>query len=180
MIGILVLAIGGPRQHQPEWVTQRHTHSGVQGRTTIDGEMPRRPRRHALPGSTASIRVTVTRTDSDKVITVVTTDVDGQFRMPLPPGTYLLRPDNLDAAPRDDRVDGCGREHLDANGLRVRAGTGVLDRWAGLHQRDVRACRRRDRDQLVPPRDCMNGQRHLAPIQRWRPWTSIRSGIDAM
>ena len=44
-------------------------------------------------------RVTVLRADSAGRVAVVETDTDGRFRVPLPPGRYELRGENLAAAP---------------------------------------------------------------------------------
>jgi hypothetical protein len=72
--------------------------SGVQGRTTIDGGCPVIRADTPCPDKPLPARITVTATGSDTAITTVTTGADGQFRIPLPAGTYLLHPDNVDAA----------------------------------------------------------------------------------
>jgi hypothetical protein len=72
--------------------------SGVQGRTTIDGGCPVIRAGTPCPDRPLSARITVTRTGSDTVIATVMSDADGGFRISLPPGTYLLRPDNLAGA----------------------------------------------------------------------------------
>jgi hypothetical protein len=70
----------------------------VQGRTTIDGGCPVIRADTPCPDRPLPSRITVTRTGSDTAITTISTDADGQFRIPLPAGNYLLHPDNLDAA----------------------------------------------------------------------------------
>jgi hypothetical protein len=72
--------------------------SGMQGRTTIDGGCPVIRAGTPCPNRPLSARITVTRTGSDAVIATITSDADGGFRISLPPGTYLLRPDNLAGA----------------------------------------------------------------------------------
>ncbi|QFZ19098.1 carboxypeptidase-like regulatory domain-containing protein [Saccharothrix syringae] len=69
--------------------------SGVDGRTVVDGGCP--PARDAppCPDEPLSARIRVTRTGSGDTAAEATSDVDGRFRIPLPPGRYTLHPANL-------------------------------------------------------------------------------------
>ncbi|MDT5025763.1 MAG: hypothetical protein QOE61_2189 [Micromonosporaceae bacterium] len=87
-----------PSTTQPSAKPTAAEGSGMQGRTTIDGGCPVIRAGTPCPDRPLSARITVTRTGSDTVITTITSDADGEFRIPLPPGTYLLRPDNLAGA----------------------------------------------------------------------------------
>jgi hypothetical protein len=87
-----------PTTTQPSAEPTAAEGSGVQGRTTIDGGCPVIRAGTPCPNRPLSARITVTRSGSDTVIATVTSDADGGFRISLPPGTYLLRPDNLAGA----------------------------------------------------------------------------------
>jgi hypothetical protein len=47
------------------------------------------------PDKPLAARLTVTRTGSARTVATATSDSRGYFRIPLPPGDYVVRPENL-------------------------------------------------------------------------------------
>ncbi|MFL6128899.1 MAG: hypothetical protein ACJ73E_07520 [Mycobacteriales bacterium] len=67
--------------------------SGVEGHTMVDGGCPILRPGSPCPDLPIRARITVTGPDGEQV-TTQETGVDGRFRIPLPPGSYLLHPAN--------------------------------------------------------------------------------------
>jgi hypothetical protein len=94
-----LLLLAGCAHTSPNATPAATQNSGVQGRTTIDGGCPVIRADTPCPDRPLTARITVIRDGSDTtILATITTNADGQFRIPLPPGTYLLRPDNLAGA----------------------------------------------------------------------------------
>jgi hypothetical protein len=69
--------------------------SGIQGRTMVDAGSPMVYGRTPSPDRPLSARLTVTGEHDARSVAEATSDADGRFRIPLPPGTYVLHPANL-------------------------------------------------------------------------------------
>ncbi|MEV0737641.1 carboxypeptidase-like regulatory domain-containing protein [Streptomyces sp. NPDC050549] len=50
------------------------------------------------PDRPLSARLTITSGDAEQAVTETTSDADGHFRIPLPPGTCTISPANLTGA----------------------------------------------------------------------------------
>jgi len=76
--------------------------SGVTGVSVIDGGCPVSAVGSRCGDKPWPSRITVVDPRSGATVASVTTDQDGVFRIPLPPGTYELRPANVNgtALPR--------------------------------------------------------------------------------
>jgi len=72
--------------------------SGIKGRTMVDGGCPMTRDHSPCPDRPLSARLTITSGDPEETVTETTSDADGHFRIPLPPGTYTIRPANLTGA----------------------------------------------------------------------------------
>lgn len=73
--------------------------SGVVGQAVVDAGCPVLRPDSPCPQHPVRARITVTRAGSGEVAASVETDAQGQFRIPLPAGTYLLHPANVTSAP---------------------------------------------------------------------------------
>ena len=80
----------------------------------VNGNCPVIKDHSPCPDKPLSARLTVTRPNSDAPVTHVTTDSDGRFHLPLPPGRYVLHPSNL-----------TGALHPAAAPIEVEVGSGV-------------------------------------------------------
>ncbi|MEV0804874.1 carboxypeptidase-like regulatory domain-containing protein [Micromonospora sp. NPDC050200] len=76
-------------------VTAASSDSGIEGRTTVDGGCPVIRDNSPCPDAPLSARLTVTRQGFDVPVASTTSDSDGRFRLPLPPGRYVVHPSNL-------------------------------------------------------------------------------------
>jgi hypothetical protein len=72
--------------------------SGVQGRTMVDGGCPVVRAQSPCPDRPLSARLTITGADQTRTVAETTSDTDGRFRVPLPPGSYTIHPANLTGA----------------------------------------------------------------------------------
>jgi hypothetical protein len=72
--------------------------SGIEGRTMVDGGCPPARDTSPCPDKPLRSRLTVLRADSGRTVATTTSDGNGHFRIPLPPGHYVVRPDNLTGA----------------------------------------------------------------------------------
>jgi hypothetical protein len=72
--------------------------SGIKGRTMVDGGCPMVRDHSPCPDRPLSARLTITGGAPERTVTETTSDADGHFRIPLPPGTYTIRPTNLTGA----------------------------------------------------------------------------------
>jgi hypothetical protein len=80
--------------------TTRQIDSGVRGRTIVDAGWPPLPTTTtATPFHPLSARITVTRVGSPDPVTTAVSDAHGNFRIPLPPGHYVLKSDPTTEAP---------------------------------------------------------------------------------
>ncbi|MEV6056215.1 carboxypeptidase-like regulatory domain-containing protein [Streptomyces sp. NPDC052107] len=73
-------------------------HSGIKGRTMVDGGCPVVREGSPCPDRPLSARLTITSGDPERTVAETTSDADGHFRVSLPPGTYTVRPANLTGA----------------------------------------------------------------------------------
>ncbi|MFJ5309727.1 carboxypeptidase-like regulatory domain-containing protein [Streptomyces sp. NPDC088350] len=64
----------------------------------VDGGCPMARDHSPCPDRPLSVRLTITSGDGGRTVTKTTSDADGHFRLPLPPGTYTIRPANLTGA----------------------------------------------------------------------------------
>jgi hypothetical protein len=69
--------------------------SGVTGVTLVAGNCPVSRVDPACADKPVPARLTVVDSHSGATVATVTTGADGVFRIPLPPGTYELRPANV-------------------------------------------------------------------------------------
>ncbi len=74
------------------------TQSGIDGRTMVDAGCPMARNASPCPDKPLAAKLTVTRAGSARTVATATSDSRGYFRIPLPPGEYVLRPDNLTGA----------------------------------------------------------------------------------
>lgn len=65
----------------------------------VDAGCPMVRNASPCPDRPLSARITVAPASGGDTVANVTSDNDGRFRVPLPPGTYTLRPANLTGAP---------------------------------------------------------------------------------
>ncbi|WP_262060964.1 carboxypeptidase-like regulatory domain-containing protein [Streptomyces sp. STR69] len=72
--------------------------SGIKGRTMVDGGCPMARDHSPCPDRPLSARLTITGGDGGGTVTETTSDADGHFRIPLPPGSYTIHPANLTGA----------------------------------------------------------------------------------
>ena len=72
--------------------------SGVTGVSVVDGGCPVSVVGGRCGDKPWPARISVVEPTSGATVASVTTDQDGVFRIPLPPGTYQLRPANLNGA----------------------------------------------------------------------------------
>jgi hypothetical protein len=72
--------------------------SGIEGRTMVDGGCPVIRRGSPCPDKPLAARLTVTRVGSARTTAQATSDKNGYFRIPLPPGHYVVQPHNLTGA----------------------------------------------------------------------------------
>ncbi|WP_225829868.1 carboxypeptidase-like regulatory domain-containing protein [Streptomyces sp. NK08204] len=72
--------------------------SGIEGRTMVDGGCPVIREHSPCPDRPLSARLTITSGDPQRKVAETTSNADGHFRVPLPPGTYTIRPVNLTGA----------------------------------------------------------------------------------
>lgn len=72
--------------------------SGIEGTTVVDVGCPVVRGTSGCPLRPLRARIVVVRGYSD-VVAQVDSGADGRFRIPLDPGAYVLRPDNLASAP---------------------------------------------------------------------------------
>jgi len=72
--------------------------SGIKGRTMVDGGCPLVRDHSPCPDRPLSARLTVTTGAPERKVAETTSDSDGRFRVPLPPGTYTVHPANLTGA----------------------------------------------------------------------------------
>jgi hypothetical protein len=86
-----------PTQPTPPPAAQ--SESGVAGRTMVDGGCPVEVEGSPCPQKPISARITVVLSSSGAIVTVVTSDAEGQFRIGLPAGSYALHAVNLTGAP---------------------------------------------------------------------------------
>jgi len=70
-------------------------HSGIEGRTMVDGGCPMTRDASPCPDKPLASRLTVVKADSAQIVAEATSDDNGYFRIPLPPGHYVLHPANL-------------------------------------------------------------------------------------
>jgi hypothetical protein len=96
---VLTLTLTGCGQHEPARATAPHRgSSGIQGTITVDigcphvtsTPCPRRPLRAQLLIRPAEAAGPAIHADSG---------ADGSFRVPLPPGSYTIQPQNMTGAP---------------------------------------------------------------------------------
>ncbi|MCW3840630.1 carboxypeptidase-like regulatory domain-containing protein [Micromonospora yasonensis] len=71
------------------------TGSGIEGRTMVDGGCPVIRDNSPCPDRPMPARLAVTRPGSNVPVATATSDPDGRFRLPLPPGDYVLHPSNV-------------------------------------------------------------------------------------
>lgn len=64
----------------------------------VDGGCPMARDHSLFPDRPLSARLTITNGDAEQTVTETTSDADGHFRIPLPPGTYSNSPANLTGA----------------------------------------------------------------------------------
>ena len=69
--------------------------SGVAGQAVVDAGCPVLRPDSPCPQHPVRARITVTRPGSTEVAASAETDAQGQFRIPLAAGTYLLHPANI-------------------------------------------------------------------------------------
>ena len=81
--------------------------SGLTGRTVVDGGCPVEVEGSPCPAKPLAARITIVLADTRAIVTVVTSDVEGHFRVGLSPGSYVLNAVNLTGAPypRSSPVD---------------------------------------------------------------------------
>lgn len=72
--------------------------SGIQGRTVVDAGCPMTRSSSGCPDKPLAARLTVTRNGSARTVAVAISNSRGSFRIPLPPGDYVVRPKNLTGA----------------------------------------------------------------------------------
>ncbi|MEV6940812.1 carboxypeptidase-like regulatory domain-containing protein [Streptomyces sp. NPDC051172] len=72
--------------------------SGIKGRTMVDGGCPMAREHSPCPDRPLSARLTITSGAPARKVAETTSDADGRFRVPLPPGTYTVHPANLTGA----------------------------------------------------------------------------------
>ncbi|KPI09179.1 hypothetical protein OK074_3340 [Actinobacteria bacterium OK074] len=72
--------------------------SGIKGRTMVDGGCPLARDHSPCPDRPLSARLTITGGDGGGTVIETTSDADGHFRVPLPPGSYTVRPANRTGA----------------------------------------------------------------------------------
>ncbi len=65
----------------------------------VDGGCPVEIEASPCPQKPVSARITVVLASSGAIVTVVTSDADGRFRIALPAGSYALHAVNLTGAP---------------------------------------------------------------------------------
>ena len=98
-------SIASPSAFQPVSPTQptsppaAQSESGVAGRTMVDGGCPVEIEASPCPQKPVSARITVVLSSSGAIVTVVTSDAEGRFRVGLPAGSYALHAVNLTGAP---------------------------------------------------------------------------------
>jgi hypothetical protein len=73
--------------------------SGIAGTTVVDGGCPVQRVDQPCPDRPFQARIVVAR-DNASTVASVQTDADGRFRIPLPPGRYVVRP----ASPSNARL----------------------------------------------------------------------------
>lgn len=73
--------------------------SGVEGVTVVDEGCPIQHGTAPCPERPLRARIVVVRQGSSDVVARTESDGAGRFRVPLRPGRYLLRPENLTGAP---------------------------------------------------------------------------------
>ncbi len=64
----------------------------------VDGGCPVIREHSPCPDRPLSARLTITSGDPQRKVAETTSNADGHFRVPLPPGTYTIRPVNLTGA----------------------------------------------------------------------------------
>jgi hypothetical protein len=74
------------------------TPSGIEGRTMVDGGCPVIRSDSPCPDKPLAAKLTVTRAGSARTVATATSDSHGYFRLPLSPGKYVVRPENLTGA----------------------------------------------------------------------------------
>lgn len=72
--------------------------SGIDGHTMVDGGCPLVRQGTVCPDRPLSARIDVTAENSTAIVATTVSDSDGHFRLPLTPGTYVVRPTNLTGA----------------------------------------------------------------------------------
>lgn len=73
-------------------------HSGIEGRTMVDGGCPVLRPDTPCPELPHPARIVITRADTNAAVVTSDSDLSGRFRIPLEPGTYILKPSNIDDA----------------------------------------------------------------------------------
>ena len=73
--------------------------SGVTGVSVLAASCPETPQTQECPDRPIPAHLTVTRANSGEVVASTDTNPDGNFRIPLAPGTYTVTPTNMSAAP---------------------------------------------------------------------------------
>jgi hypothetical protein len=87
-------APGGPVSGGGAGTTTMPTGSGITGVTVVDGGCPVVRLDSPCPDRPIQAHLTVTDTSTGTLAATVDSDQAGHFRIPLPPGQYLVRPAN--------------------------------------------------------------------------------------
>ncbi|MGW2522380.1 carboxypeptidase-like regulatory domain-containing protein [Streptomyces sp. NPDC001617] len=64
----------------------------------VDAGCPMARDHSPCPDRPPSARLTITAGEPQRTVTETTSDTDGHFRIPLPPGTHTIHPANLTGA----------------------------------------------------------------------------------
>ena len=72
--------------------------SGIEGRAMVDGGCLMTRGASPCPDKPLACRITVVNADSARTVATATSDDNGYFRVELPPGHYVIRPENLTGA----------------------------------------------------------------------------------
>lgn len=92
-------ALASPTTTPSPSVATRTSHSGIEGRTLVDGGCPVEIERSPCPPKPISARVTAVHAATGVDVASATSGADGRFRIELEPGRYWLKATNLTGAP---------------------------------------------------------------------------------